>query len=87
MSLTARVSCSMLSCFVSVGLAGGGPGGSQCLLHPQPRPGPALAIPNFSPSPFPLPLPGSRGGIPFSFLNLLSSSGAGDDGKPGVEIL
>lgn len=63
MSLTARVSCSMLSCFVSVGLVCGGPG--------VPVLAALAAPPSASPcdSEFwliPLPVaPGSGGGVPF----------------------
>lgn len=66
MSLTARVSCSMLSCFVSAGPPAWARGPSA-LLRPQPRPGPALEMLSFSPSPFSRILAG-EGVYSFFFL-------------------
>lgn len=78
MSLTARVSCSMLSCFVSACSACGGRGGGR-----TPTPAAPAAPPRAGPrdsefQPIPLPKgPGrERGCYPFSLLDLLSSLGA-----------
>lgn len=68
MSLTARVSCSMLSCFVSAGPPAWARGPSACCTAAPPRASPRDS--EFQPIPL-LKDSGRRRGYSFSFLDLL----------------